>query len=281
MPDTARPWVLITGCSSGIGKALVSVCRAAGWGVVATARRPADLAELSAGEDLRTLNLDVTSAESIALGVRACADLRLVALINNAGYGQMGPLEFIRPEELRAQFETNVVGLHAVTNAFLPLIRKHATQGEGRIVQVASMLGRLSIPLAGPYNASKHAVVALAETLRLEIGREIHVVLVEPGAVASSFRTTIARSWGDLPQRIQGTRYERILAGFMKTREKQAEHFAGSPEQAARCILKALTRKRPPRRILIRPEARLAGWAKAVMPAALWEWLLRRSYGLH
>lgn len=280
MPDTTRPWVLITGCSSGIGKALVGVCRDAGWGVVATARRPADLAELPAGEDLRPLSLDVTSADSITGAVYACSDLRLVALINNAGYGQMGPLEYIRPEELRAQFETNVVGLQAVTNAFLPLIRKHALKGEGRIVQVASMLGRLSIPLAGPYNASKHAVVALAETLRLEIGKEIPVVLVEPGAVASSFRATIARSWGDLPKRVQGTRYERILASFMRAREKQAEQFAGSPEQAARCILKALTRKHPPRRILIRPEARLAGWAKAMLPAAVWEWFLRRSYRL-
>lgn len=280
MPEASRPWVLITGCSSGIGKALVGVCRDAAWGVVATARRPVDLADLPNGEDLRRVGLDVTSAESINSAVTACADLRIVALINNAGYGQMGPLEFVRPEELRAQFETNVVGLQAVTNAFLPLIRKNALKGEGRIVHVASMLGRLSIPLAGPYNASKHAVVALAETLRLEIGKEIPVVLVEPGAVASSFRTTIAKSWGDLPERVKGTRYESILAHFVKAREQQAEHLAGSPEQSARRILKALTRKHPPRRILIRPEAHLAGWAKAVLPAALWEWLLRRSYRL-
>lgn len=259
----------------------MGVCRGAGWGAVATARHPIDLANLSDGDDLRRLSLDVTSRESIARAVEDCSDLRLVALINNAGYGQMGPLEFVRTDELRAQFETNVVGLQAVTNAFLPLIRKNALKGEGRIVHVASMLGRLSIPLAGPYNASKHAVVALAETLRLEIGREIPVVLVEPGAVASSFRNTITDAWGDLPERVKGTRYERILAKFMKTRESQAEGFAGSSEQAARCILKALTRKHPPRRILIRPEARLAGWAKALLPAIVWEWILRRNYGLN
>lgn len=259
----------------------MGVCRAAGWGVVATARRLADLEDLPKGDDLRRLDLDVTSRESIAQAVAALQDVRLVALINNAGYGQVGPLEFIRPDELRAQFETNVVGLQAVTNAFLPLIRQNSRTGEGRIVHIGSMLGRLSIPLAGPYNASKHAVVALAETLRLEIGREIPVVLVEPGAVASSFRTTIADVWGDLPERVKGTRYERKLANFMKTRQRQAERFAGSPEQAALQILKALTWKHPPRRILIRPEARLAGWAKAVLPAALWEWLLRRSYGLN
>lgn len=259
----------------------MGVCRGAGWGVVATARRLIDLTDLSDGDDLRRLSLDVTSPKSIANAVATCSDLRLVALINNAGYGQMGPLEFVRPDELRAQFETNVVGLQAVTNAFLPLIRRNALKGEGRIVQVASMLGRLSIPLAGPYNASKHAVVALAETLRLEIGREIPVVLVEPGAVASSFRNTLANAWGDLPERLKGTRYEQVLTKFMRTRESQAERFAGSSEQAARCILKALTRKHPPRRILIRPEARLAGWAKALLPAMVWEWILRRNYGLN
>ncbi len=280
MPEALRPWVLITGCSSGIGKALVGICREAGWGVVATARQTADLADLPVGDDLRRLSLDVTSQESITSAVDSSSDLRLVALINNAGYGQMGPLEFMRPGELRAQFETNVVGLQSVTNAFLPLIRRNALKGEGRIVHVASVLGRLSIPMAGPYNASKHAVVALAETLRLEIGREIPVVLVEPGAVATSFRDTIPRAWGDLPERVKGTRYERILAKFLKNRENQAARFAGSPEHAAHCILKALTRKHPPRRILIRPEARLARWVKALVPAAVWEWFLRRSYDL-
>ena len=258
----------------------MGVCRDAGWGVVASARRLADLTDLPEGEDLRRLSLDVTAPGSIAIAAKACSDVRLVALVNNAGYGQMGPLELVRSEELRAQFEVNVVGLQAVTNAFLPLIRNNASKGEGRIVHVASMLGRLSIPLAGPYNASKHAVVALAETLRLEIGRDIPVVLIEPGAVASSFRSTITSAWGDLPERVKGTRYESILAKFVKTRASQAERFAGSSEQAARCILQALTRKHPPRRILIRPEARLASWAKALLPAAVWEWFLRRNYGL-
>lgn len=280
VPESARPWVLITGCSTGIGRALVGVCRDAGWGVVATARRPTDLADLPEGQDLRRLSLDVTSAESIAEAARSCADLCLVALINNAGYGQTGPLELLRPEELRAQFETNVVGLQAVTNAFLPLIRKNAKKGQGRIVQVASMLGRLSIPLAGPYNASKHAVVALAETLRLEIGREIFVVLVEPGAVSSSFRETMSQVWGDLPDRAKGTRFEPILARYTRARKQHAERYSGSPLDAARRILPALTRKHPPRRILIRPEARFAGWLKALLPAPMWEWLLRRAYKL-
>jgi NAD(P)-dependent dehydrogenase (short-subunit alcohol dehydrogenase family) len=272
-----RHWVLITGCSTGIGRALVVLCRQAGWGVVATARTAEALADLPPGEDLRLLALDVTDPASIASAVAACADLSLKALVNNAGYGQVGPLELIRAEELRAQFETNVIGLQMVTNAFLPLLRR--VPG-ARILQVASMLGRLSIPLAGPYNASKHAVVALAESLRLEVGREVFVVLVEPGAVRSAFRDTLARVWGDLPARAQGTPYATAVARHLSLRQAQAERHALPAETCARRLLGALNAEHPPRRLVIGCDAFWAGKAKALLPAALWERLLRRTYGL-
>lgn len=272
-----RHWVLITGCSTGIGRALVPLCRASGWGVVATARQVESLAALPTGEDLRVLALDVTDPASIAAAAAGCSELRLKALVNNAGYGQVGPLELLRPEELRAQFETNVIGLHAVTNAFLPLLRR---EPGARILQVASMLGRLSIPLAGPYNASKHAVVALAETLRLEIGTEVAVVLVEPGAVRTAFRETVAAAWGDLPRRAVGTRYAREIARYLGRRKAQAERFALEPEVCARKMLGALNAVRPPRRLVIGPDARWVGRLKALLPAVLWERLLRRLYGL-
>src|SRR5690242_10027455 len=208
-PAPGLKWILVTGCSTGIGRALVGELRKRGFGVVATARNPETLADLPAGGDLRVLALDVADPASIRGAVEACRDLRLTGLVNNAGYGQVGPLELLTAGELRAQFETNVIGLHEMTRAFLPLIRTNAMNGEGRIVQVASMLGRLSIPLAGAYNASKHAVVALAESLRLEVGGEIPVILVEPGAIRTSFRDTLVKVWGDLPERAAGTRYER------------------------------------------------------------------------
>jgi NAD(P)-dependent dehydrogenase (short-subunit alcohol dehydrogenase family) len=272
-----RSWVLITGCSTGIGRALVPLCRAAGWGVVATARRREALADLPPGEDLRLLELDVTDAASIAAAAAACADLPLKALVNNAGYGQVGPLELIRPEELRAQFETNVIGLHEVTRAFLPLLRR---QPGARILQVASMLGRLSIPLAGPYNASKHAVVALAESLRLEVGREVAIVLVEPGAIRTAFRDTLAKAWGDLPERARGTRYEPVIARYLAARKEQAERFALSAEDCARRLMEALNARRPPRRLVVGWDAFWVGKLKALLPARGWERLLRRLYGL-
>ncbi len=274
--SASRPWVLITGCSTGIGRALVPLCREAGWGVVATARRPESLADLLPGEDLRVLALDVTDPASLAGAVAACADLPLRAVVNNAGYGQTGPLELARPEDLRAQFETNVVGLHAVTTAFLPQLRR---QPSPRIIQVASMLGRLSIPLAGPYNASKHAVVALAETLRLEIGEEVAVVLVEPGAVRTEFQENLARAWGDLPERARGTRYEALLARHLAARARG--RAMGIPAEAcARRIVAALVAARPPRRVVVGRDAFWAGKAKALLPAAWWEHLLRRVFGL-
>lgn len=272
-----RHWVLITGCSTGIGRALVPLCREAGWGVVATARNPDALAGLQTGEDLRVLPLDVTDAASIAAAAAACADLPLKALVNNAGYAQVGPLELIRPEELRAQFETNVVGLHMVTNAFLPLLRR---EPGARILQVASMLGRLSIPLAGPYNASKHAVVALAESLRLEVGREVAVVLVEPGAVRTAFRDTLAQAWGDLPERARGTQYETVIAHYLHGRKRQAERYGMAAEACARKLLQVLNASRPPRRVTVGWDAIWVGKLKTLLPAVWWEAVMRRFYGL-
>ena len=276
-----RPWVLITGCSTGIGSALVTRCRALGWGVVATARSLEALAALAPGEDLVRLPLDVTSPESIHSAAQACAGLRLTAVINNAGYGQVGPLELLETAELRAQFETNVLGLHAVTRAFLPLIRRHAAPGEGRIVQVASVLGRMSIPLAGAYCASKHAVVALAEALRLEVAPGIRVILVEPGAIQSEFRQTLARVWGDLPERVQGTPFAPMVTKYLAREQRRGGQSHGlSADACAARIAKAMTRPHPPRRVVIGPDAFWSGVAKALLPAGLWERAVKKAFGL-
>ena len=271
-------WVLITGCSTGIGRALVGACRERGWGVVATARTLPSLEGLPAGEDLICLELDVTRPESLATAVTACAGLPLTALINNAGYGQMGPLELLETAELRAQFETNVLGLHAATRAFLPLIRRNAAPGAGRVVQVASVLGRMSIPLAGAYCASKHAVVALAEALRLEVAPAIRVILVEPGAIQSEFRQTLAKVWGDLPQRVLGTPYEAMVTANLA--REQGPHGL-SAQACARRIARALSQRRPPRRVVIGPDAFWSNIAKALLPAWIWERAVKKAFGLN
>jgi NAD(P)-dependent dehydrogenase (short-subunit alcohol dehydrogenase family) len=278
--DGERRWALVTGCSSGIGRALVAELRALGWGVVATARKIETLADLPEGDDLRTLALDITDSSSLEAAVAACSRLRLTALVNNAGYAQVGPLEHLHASEVRAQFETNVVGLHAATCAFLPVIRERARDGEGRIVHVASMLGRLSIPMAGAYNASKHAVVALAESLRMELAPEISVMLVEPGAIRTEFRETLTKVWGDLPVRVKGTRYEAILQKYVAVGKDRSQRWGGDVQACARRIARAMSRRRPPRRLRIGLDSNLASKVKAILPMGLWEWLLRRAYGL-
>jgi NAD(P)-dependent dehydrogenase (short-subunit alcohol dehydrogenase family) len=280
MGDAARRrWALITGCSTGIGRALVAACREGGWGAVATARRPESLSDIPGGDDLRRLRLDVTDAESVRAAAQAAADLPLYALVNNAGYGQMGPLEALGADELRAQLEANVVGLHMVTNAFLPLIRRRPG-GEGRIVHIASVLGRLSIPMAGAYNASKHAVVALAETLRLEIGDRVPVILVEPGSIKSEFRANIRRAWGDLPGRLEGTPYRAAVGAYERRQELFADHHGMSAEECAQRIFRAMAAERPPRRVVIGADSFWSQAAKRIVPAALWEYALRRVFGL-
>lgn len=274
-----RRWVLITGCSTGIGRALVDVCRSFGWGVVATARNVDSLVDLNDGDDLRKITLDVTSIDSIRQVYGAIKDLPLNALINNAGYGQMGPLEVMHPEELRMQFETNVIGLQNVTNIFLPLIRR-CKEGEGRIVYIASVLGRLSIPMTGAYSASKHAVVALAETLRMEIGSKIPVILVEPGAIQSEFRNTLKKAWGDMPKRTEGTAYHLTVERYAAKREDYARFHGMAAEECAKKIFNAMNAEFPPRRLIIGADSFWGQMAHMILPKPIWELILRKKYGL-
>jgi NAD(P)-dependent dehydrogenase (short-subunit alcohol dehydrogenase family) len=180
--------VLITGCSSGIGRECALGLRARGYRVFASARREEDVAALAA-EGLEALRLDVDDTASIDAAVRevlARCDGRLYGLFNNAGFGQPGAVEDLTREVLRAQFETNLFGAHELTCRVLPAMR---AAGEGRIVQNSSVLGLISMRFRGAYQASKHALEALSDTLRQELrGSGIHVSLVEPGPVVSRFR---------------------------------------------------------------------------------------------
>ncbi|HLO66470.1 MAG TPA: SDR family oxidoreductase [Holophaga sp.] len=272
-----RGWALVTGCSTGIGRSLVGALQARDWGVVATARRLASLDDLPEAANLRRLALDVTDPASLEAAAAACADLDLRVLVNNAGYGQPGPLEHLRPSELRAQLETNVVGLHAATTAFLPLLRR---SGDARVVQVGSVLGRMSIPLAGAYCASKHAVTALAEALRLEVGPSVQVMLVEPGAIQSEFRETLARGLGDLPERLKGTPYLAPMEAYLARQKARAGAHGLSAGECAARIAEALGRPSMPRRLVIGRDARLANLGKALLPAPLWEWAVRKAFGV-
>lgn len=184
---TATPeTVLITGCSSGIGRATAAAFRAEGWTTYATARDVDDLAALEA-DGCRTDRLDVTDDGDVQRVVDRIADEhgRLDCLVNNAGYGQLGPVEDVPVEELHRQFDVNVYGPHRLTRAALPVMR----EGDGgTVVNVSSLQGRLSTPGSGPYAASKFALEALSDALRVEVAPfDVNVVLVEPGPVDTGF----------------------------------------------------------------------------------------------
>jgi NAD(P)-dependent dehydrogenase (short-subunit alcohol dehydrogenase family) len=178
--------ILLTGCSSGIGRASALALAARGHRVFATARKKDDLAGLER-DGLTALPLDVTDQATVAAAVEAVLSRagRLDVLVNNAGYPQYGSVEEVTLAQWRAQFDVNLFGTLAVTQAVLPAMRK---QQSGRIINVSSVAGKLGIPFAAPYCASKHALEAMSDALRVEVSPfGIRVVLVEPGPVETRF----------------------------------------------------------------------------------------------
>jgi NAD(P)-dependent dehydrogenase (short-subunit alcohol dehydrogenase family) len=240
---------LITGASSGIGQACAVQLVSSGWRVLAGVRRAG-----KAPDGTEEVLLDVTAADQI----RAAADLvdQLDGLVNNAGIAIAAPVEFVSPEELRHQLEVNLVGQVAVTQAFLPALRR----AKGRIVFMGSIAGRSALPFLSPYAASKHALEAVADSLRLELRPfGIHVSIVEPGSIKTAIWARsaqradelIAASDGEL-----GDLYGERIATFRQIALERGA--AGAPaEKVAKVVLEALTAERPHTRYLIGRDARL------------------------
>ncbi len=180
--------ILITGASTGIGRAAAEHLARNGWRVFATARKPDDLAALSAIDGVEAIFLDYRDAASIATcagRVLEATDGRLYALFNNGAYAQAGAVEDLTPDVLRAQFEANFFGWHDLTRRLIPAMR---AAGRGRIVQCSSVLGIAAMKYRGAYTASKFALEGLTDTLRLELrGSGIEVVSIRPGPIATNF----------------------------------------------------------------------------------------------
>ncbi len=270
---------LVTGASSGIGRATALMLAGEGARVFAAARSTDKLNALADeaaanGWHIEPLTLDVTSAASIAAAaehISAATDgYGLDILVNNAGYGLMGPLEEIDLDAVRQQFETNVFGLLAVTQQFLPAMRRRR---RGRIINVSSIGGRLALTYGGAYTASKFAVEALSDTLRLEVAPwNIHVSVIEPGPIATEFGEQVRQHLDLKPN----TAYP-LAADYLKMFDQTA---AGAPPKAvAKVVLKAVSRSRQ----LIRATAP-EYWAIPlkiieILPDRLTFWLQSRSTG--
>lgn len=267
--------ILVTGCSSGIGRATAVEAAARGHRVFASARNPSDLADLERVGRLETLRLDVTDSGSTRAAVEAVEKRagRLDALVNNAGYAQYGAVEEITPEEWRAQFDVNLFGAIETTRAALPLIRR---TGGGTVVMVSSVGGRLSIPFAAPYCASKHALEAVADALRVEVAPfGIRVVLVEPGPIETRFAERARSIVAPLlarpgPYREYYVLAERAMDGDFQRGKRPAP-------VVARVIVDAIESRRPRARYRITPMARTLIPLSRWMPDRWVDGLMRRS----
>src|SRR5829696_3954799 len=285
-PSRRGDAVLVSGCSSGIGRACALALGWQGFSVFAGVRTAAQ-AEAIARESIDNLtpvNLDVTDERSIRAVAEEIAghvgDSGLWGLVNNAGITVIGPLELVPIDELRRQLEVNVVGQVAVTQAFLPLIRK----GEaGRIVNMGSVTGRVSFPFAGPYSSSKSALAALTDSLRVERRPwGISVSLVEAGNVRTSIWEKHLQSVHELLARLSpGERalYEKALAADMKMVRRISK--GGSPAAGvAAAVVHALTVPSPKSRYLVGEGARPLAWITKYLPDGLRDLLVSRFMGL-
>ncbi|HEY4439248.1 MAG TPA: SDR family oxidoreductase [Candidatus Elarobacter sp.] len=270
-----RP-VLVTGASSGIGAATARLLVDRGFRVWAGVRSEAAAAELTAlGDRCTPLMLDITDAGQIAAAAeRIEAGGGLYGLVNNAGFAVSAPLEGIPLAALREQFETNVFGTLAVTQAMLPLLRRSV----GRIVMISSVQGRLAAPFVGPYAASKHALEALSDALRAELlPSGVDISIVEPGAVKTPAWETGARRGNALAEAL-GPELRARYAGEIAMMERVAQAFdaRGIPaERVAAVVAHALTARRPRSRYVVGLDARLRLAIGTVVPDRLRDRLLR------
>ena len=259
--------LLITGCSSGIGRCLADGLKQRGYRVFATARKPGDVASLKQA-GFEAYPLDLASSDSIRQTVAEIleqADGCIYGLINNGAYGQPGAVEDLSRELLKTQFETNLFGTHELTNLVLPAMR---SAGEGRIIQISSILGFAAMAFRGAYNASKFALEGLSDTLRLELrGTNIHVSLIEPGPIRSRFRENALEAFRaniDIDNSVHNKLYKSVLRRLEG--QKGRMPFTLGPEAVLERAIHALESNRPRPRYFVTKPTYVFAWCKRLLP---------------
>jgi NAD(P)-dependent dehydrogenase (short-subunit alcohol dehydrogenase family) len=248
--------ILVTGASTGIGRACAVRFAELGYRVFAGVRKPAGGESLWAecSGAVEPVGLDVTRADSIAAALDALGDRPLAGLINNAGVASLGPLELLPIDAWRRQFEVNVIGLVAVTQACLPLLRR----GRGRIVNVGSIAGRSALPGSGAYDSSKFAVEAITDVLRMELHAwGISVSLIEAGAVATPIWEKSLREADDLCRQVGAQRYAlySVLMAAVREEAQQAARHSLPAAAIAKVVVRAMTARRPKARYVVGRDA--------------------------
>ncbi|MGH2793549.1 MAG: oxidoreductase [Actinomycetota bacterium] len=275
MPNVPSKSVLITGCSTGIGRVTAERLLANGWKVTATARRVESVKDL-ADKGARVLPLDVTDDDSMSSAVAAVeeADGAVGVLINNAGYGLQGPVEEVPMDEVRRQFETNVFGLVRMCQLVLPGMRSRRW---GRIVNISSIGGKLVFPGGALYHGTKHAVEAISDAMRFEVRPfGVKVILLEPGTVLTPFGDTATSSIST------GGPYAAFKEGLADTVKGAYEgtmaKMAISPDKVAKVIEKAIASSRPKARYAVGAPARMGIAMRRVTPDRLFDAVLRSQF---
>ena len=269
--------VLITGCSTGIGRATALRLVKAGHTVYATARRVESIADLRAA-GAHTLALDVTEEASMTAAVEhVTAEQGAVGvLINNAGYSQSGAMETLSMDDLRRQFETNVFGLVRMCQLVLPGMRR---QGWGRIVNISSMGANFTFPGGGAYHASKYAVEAISDALRFEVkGFGVDVVVIQPGLIRTEFAATAKTGlvtddgpYAEFNASVGAATEEAYAKGPLAK-------LGGDPDSVAKAVEQAVTAKRPPIRVRVTPSAHVLIGINGLMSDSMWDRFLAGQF---
>jgi NAD(P)-dependent dehydrogenase (short-subunit alcohol dehydrogenase family) len=270
--------VLVTGASTGIGEATVMHLRELGFSPIAAVRKDED-AERLEGRGLRTTRIDVTDADQIAAARDELGDEPLAGLVNNAGIAVAAPLEFLPIDRLRQQLEINLIGQAAVTQAFLPALRR----GRGRIVNVSSIGGRVGLPLVGAYNASKFGLEGLSDSLRRELRPQgVDVILIEPGGVKTPIwkkgEELADEMLEDVPPEAERL-YGRLIAAVRTGTQRIARETGIEPSEVAEVIGTALTSSRPRARYLVGSDAKQRAVMAKLLPARVMDRLIIRALG--
>lgn len=277
--------VVVTGASSGIGRASALHLDSLGFRVLAGVRKDADAESLrDAGSSrLEPLIVDVADESSVEAAAREVSERvgadGLAGLVNNAGIGLGGPVELLSLDDLRRQLEVNLIGQVGVTQALIPLLRKT----QGRVVFMSSVGGRLAIPYMSPYHMSKWGVEALADALRIELRPwGIEVVLIEPGSIATALWDKAQDEAAGVIERMdadgRGLYGENVAALQASARKEAARGIA--PERVAEVVAKALTARKPKTRYLVGRDAKINARVRRLVPDRVFDRLLSRQIGL-
>jgi short-subunit dehydrogenase len=274
--------ILITGATTGIGRNAALHLAKKGHRVIATGRNVqalASLKEAASGTELETLRVDVTDAQSIALAKEAVDRMTsgygIDVLVNNAGFGSAAPIVESPDSEVRSQYETNVFGLLAMVRAFVPAMMDRRS---GRIVNVSSIGGRITMPLFGAYNSTKYAVESLSDAMRYELAPfGVKVSLIEPGPIKTEFSNTSVS--GVSQYQTANSRYAQVFAKADQLKQK-ADAMSADPIVVTRAIEKAATSARPSIRYVMPFSSAIGVFFGKLMPTAILDFVFRLATGL-